>query len=325
MFLALALAAVHFPGGSAADLAKALSGASHLNVVIAQAQPKQIPAFDFDPKSFETLAWDVKSHSGMRIVAGTDVILTDDLLPGKLAGMAEPSTKWKDISTDSVKDGKVTFETTGEERLNAAALEQLKFDKPVKVHWILRDQAMAVKADSMPATEFLTYVAKATGGRFANTKDAYMLSMDTEAIRRRALNLLALRGKTVPPGDESKRIQGAVAFISKVLQDLTPAGFAQVFASANNQANFDIPANNPEYAVLLRQLAAADPTNIDLNALAIRGGNGTVQYLDPRRPARLTVGSNFTAILSLSTRNSGRGGRQPGGGGGQIQLQFSVN
>jgi hypothetical protein len=195
--LLLAAEATVFPGGSANDLVSHLSETRRANVIAAQAYVKPVPKFSYDA-TFELLARGIQKSSGLRVLPGGDLVLSDEvLLPIRMrstsVGHDAPNPKWVELQAENLKERKVTFKTVGDERLDVGSLENAPFSKKVSVHWSLHKTPLAISVNAMDEQRFLTFAAKAAGGFLSITRDGYVIALDPQALRTRATNLLVLR------------------------------------------------------------------------------------------------------------------------------------
>src|SRR5690348_3087177 len=109
---------VTFPGGSTADLAENVSKATSRNIFITQAFVQPVKPFQYETKSYEDLAFDIRMHAKLHVVPAADLVFEDAVLPpfrmpASTVGRSSPAPQWKSLTSDNIVDGKITFHTKG--------------------------------------------------------------------------------------------------------------------------------------------------------------------------------------------------------------------
>jgi hypothetical protein len=310
MLAALLIAPIAFPGGSANDFAKFLAEQTHHSVVIGQAYVRPVEKANLDVSNFELLARNTRSQTHLRFAPGVEMILQDELLPPcrmgwtTIAGTAK-DPKWVDLT--GVKDGKVTFHTSGDERVDPFSLEKAGFSRPLTVHWMLGKFPLAIQADGMDEKQFLAYVAKATGGYFVVTAKAFRLELDPDQLRRRASNMLDLSLKNDPnAANPYEGVQARVEFLKAVLQDASRSELAAAFASDKSKVQGDLRTNSETVRTLIRRMKT--DKSFDPDTGAVNTPAGPIN-LEEATKAQFVLEANFHAALQFTFK--GEEGKDP--------------
>jgi hypothetical protein len=311
MLTALLLTTATFPGGSANDFADFLHLQTSKSVVIAQAYMRPVEKAELEPDNLNELARGTRAKTHLRFVAGSDMILQDELLPPERMAwttvkerVIEP--KWVEVS--GMKDGKLTFRTTGDERLDPLSLEKAKFSRPVSVHWMLGKYALSVRAQDLDERTFLTYVAKATGGFLQINAKGYRLELDSDQLRKRALNMLALSLKNDPlAGNPYEGVQGRIEILTGMLEDASKADLATAFATPESKVEVPLKSNAQTMRAMMR-MAKASPNSYDPETGALRTPAGPL-FLDQAAKAQFVLKATFRGALEFTFK--GEEGKPP--------------
>ncbi len=309
--IVLAFSLVSFPGGSTADLTASVEKSTGRNVFIAQSFVKYVKKFDYETKSFEDLAFDIRMNAKVHLMSSTELVFGEEMLPPERmaptqVGLGALGPAWKTVQGVDVSEGKVTFHTVGAERLDPATLARSPFSKPVTVHWLLGKYGVAINAEKMDEKQFLTCIAQSGGGKLIDGKDGYVLDLDAEELRKRALNLLAEKIASDPQSnDPAVDRKSSMRIYSEILRGADRKTIKAAFSSIDSRETADLDYSSPVVAELLSKVRIqSNSANFaDRGRVALKTPGGDA-FLDPRSPSVVELRGNFTAKVSFKTLDS---------------------
>jgi hypothetical protein len=302
----LAVAATHFGGGSANDLAKSIHEATGQNVVVYQAVTKPIPVFDYDTSNLNVFAQTLRSKAGLMMAPGSDYILYDGTLPPTkmppryFSGQSGPMGG-KGLSSDAIQDGKITVKTTGTDGIAIAALANAPFSKKLTADPYFDGIAVFAQVKDQPERDFLNWVAKASGGRIVMVKDTYSLQVDGNEVRNRAIRMVSDRLKALAKnaGDRSRD-----ELMLAVLQQATPADIALLVNGKKPEIQYEIGRGSPLATAATARLTAIEDaqTRQPRQTAASQAPIplGIMSRIDSRRSSYAVLGGNLEAYLDIA-------------------------
>lgn len=256
--LIAAIGIVTFPGGGANEFAKFVADSTHQNVVLYQSVLEDLPKIEFDADDLTTMSRKFRATAGIQIAPGTKLILSDGLIdPDRLAPVPALLRRavWKSLPANALVNGMVTWRTKDEDRLDPATLTETHWSKPLKVHWFFRQVPVSVAVADMPEQEFLTYVAKAVGGRLLATPKEYTIDIDANEIRTRAIKRMQTwPAKWKPePGEETSHntFEGRFKIIEKTLEAAKFETIYEALKTNASTAKFSVANTSPIVGTLV--------------------------------------------------------------------------
>jgi len=303
--IALAASLVTFPGGSTGDLVESVHEATNRNVFITQAFVQPVKKFDFDTKSYDDLAFDIRMGAKVHVVPGSDLVFEDTMLPPirmPSLGVAQGvMPKWESLSPENIAKGLVTFQTSGDERLDPVYLDRAPFSKPVIVNWMLGKYGVAVNVEKMPEKAFLTCIAQSVGGKLVEDKENYHLDLDPEAFRTRVLDLLAARTPSDGPKPDAatQEKENRILLLAAIIRDADADTLLKAFKEPGSAAEFSANSSSAlasDIAQVLTETGQARPRGRMLEA---KIGNG-LAFLDARTEMVVTLKADFTARIAIT-------------------------
>lgn len=286
-----------FPGGTANDFTKHVGDATGKNIVVAQSLVENLGPVTYDPADLSQTSRAFNSKAGLRIMAGTDMILHDGMIRPTRIGdvkVKEQPHLWVGLKSASITDGKVTFATKETERLDLFKLSET-FSKPLKVHWFFESTALSVQVKDMPETEFLTYIAKAVGGRFTNAPKEFRIDFDPDEVKTRvSKTLTSWRNEWLSrETDEEFSPKRHLDTLKAVVAEIPRASFAKAFEAPDGVGEFQI---NPS-----GRLAKLIKESMVLNARAKdeQGGPALQTAVGPL-PLNSLLGGDYEIQASLA-------------------------
>jgi hypothetical protein len=82
-----------------------------------------------------------------------------------------------------VEDGQVKATPPKNGYIGLSGIESIKFGKPVRVHWFLRQFCVAAAVKKMPESEFLELLARSCIGRLVVMQEEYRVELDEKEFR----------------------------------------------------------------------------------------------------------------------------------------------
>lgn len=344
VLIAAALSAAKFSGGTPTEFADALAKASKQNVIVQQSEGQWIPPCEFEVSDLNELARSIRSQTQMAILPGADLILTDGMLTRQrvqdaTTGRPQPNERPANPTRftfqpiritkipfgHSLKNGKVSFETKKDEGLDVMTLKDA-FSKPVRIHWLLDESIVSCRVADMPEVDFLKWVAKAVGGRLISNAKEYIMDLDTNEIRRRAINALNREKFTGEPID-IKSLVDKRNFRINCLTALTSDQIRAGLAKDGGEAKFELLPQTPLYraAVVQYQALGKEAAQRDAIREALDPDTNKHEYkegasyriatyvsfsdmalmVDAEKPAFLVMTSQFRIHVELTLRGGG--------------------
>src|SRR5579862_779752 len=295
-----------FPGGSTADLAASVFQATGRNIFLTQAYVQPIKKFDYETKTFDDLAFDLRMNAKLHEVSGPNLVFDDEILPPfripKLGvGKQASAPSWKSLTADDISAGNVSFQTTGSQRLDPASLANAPFSKHVTVNWLFEKYGVAVCASKLDEKTFISCVARSVGAAFVDAPAGYRLDLDPEQLRSRVLNLIAAR----PPADSSKpseaelRVAENLQLLAAIFRDADATAISAAFKEPGASSEFVASASSRLGNDLVEALGSAGQARlVNRNWVSIKTPGG-VAYMSPRMGFTVTLSANFTARISI--------------------------
>jgi hypothetical protein len=301
-----------FPGGSLNEFVDLVAKSTNGNVVASQGWVRPIAKFEMTADRSE-LNRILRRDTDMRITPGVDWIFSDEMLPpmrvpGVNVGQV-PQPTWKALGADHFQDGRVTFRTEGNERLNSTSLADAPFEKPVQIHWMLQEFPVAVDVRGMEPRQFLIHVARSVGGSFQNLPNAYRLELEPTQMRTRAINMLELKQEGMPTAATAPADQPAAVMRERnelliaLLRELNPQQIAQAFATSDGFVEAQLNPQGAFGAALARALeGGVAGRGFNSQQLTVTSPRGTVM-INTRMPIFATLRANFSGQVRLATIN----------------------
>lgn len=320
-----------FPGGSYAELTKAIADGTSGSAVICVYQPTPIPAFEFDAANLEDMALSMKRHAKVRMAGGSRPIfyppaLSAHLFSGFLAGIKPGGFTWTAIPQDALSDGALSYETPKDSAIKGATLENLKWSKPLSVHWVYGDLPLTISAKNQSEADFLSFVAKALGGRVVTSKDGIAIDLDPSEFRLRAKLRMeeyqaAHKSETLDEGSRADLL-----LLQSVLSAASENDLKKAFAHPGAEAKF---VAGPGYSTVVRNRilgtlkreygSSEDPVQYAQGARQAqeiradrRSGDPAdiLNRINTRAPAFFVLKSDFRCFVEVSLigQNGGSGG-----------------
>lgn len=263
--LALQAQVLSFPGGDVEQLADFVMQASGSNVVAIASENSTLPVVSVDDKD-KKLRW-------VKFAAKLGLESANLKAPCNLGFRSLPMfqnngsprlnskyfQQWKEaiqfLPADDRKQGRRHVSAT----IAVANLSKLKLDKSLKVHWVLKDYVVVLRAKGKTSRDILEAVADAVGGEVVETKSTYRLDIDPAAIRRRFSEQLQVQVDTLRLGEHFRL--GALAR-ADIVRRATDAQIRKAFKDDQGYALIDLPKNSAAVRLTLQQLALARRMNL---------------------------------------------------------------
>jgi len=297
-----------FPGGTANEFASFLAENAKKEVVVCQAILQKVPRADLEFGSFDLLARGIRGKAQLVVPPGSELILHDDLiLPDKFEFAKPPvlsvSGRWVEFTSDKIRDGRVTFATKQDERLDPYTLESAKFSKPISVHWLFRGLSLSLNVENQTEQKFLENVAKAVGGVLSNKPTSYRIELDPEEFRKRTLNEIRRRVPftleeikkygTYAPELEAKYF--ALESFLLIFKELPRATIMEAFRTEDSKATAELQRTGELWDSFSRNLNRTGNKQFDPRTNTIRSPAGPIR-INPQGAWKATISADFRLI-----------------------------
>jgi len=306
--LIAAIGLASFSGGNANEFAKFVADSTHQNVVFYQSVVEDVAKVDFDAADINEMARTFRAKLAVQMAPGVRLILSDGLIePERLAPAGTPRSEpvWVSLPDEALKDGKVTWRTRDRDRLNPGTLAQAHFSRPVKVHWFFHEVPVAVAVKDMPEQEFLTYVAKAVGGRLIVSPKEYNLDFDAGEVRTRAIKRMRTWPKKWKPqaNEDSSwnEIDNRFIMTEKVLAAAPLNTLYEAFETEKSQSVFPVSKTSSVVSTFLDLIKGQLKNDPDTNTPGFQLPSGFLhlpEALDEDKAVDVKLTAKFGCTLT---------------------------
>lgn len=239
-----------FPGGTANDLCAHLAAETKQNIVVVKTTSTKVGAFDYDPADLDSISRGLRSKVKLELTPGVNVIGNDGRIPmSRLrVNTRDPyeAPKWV---LPKIEANTITFATQSNESVDPAKLDEVKFSKPVKVHWFYDQVPVSINVKQMPEREFLTYLAKGIGARFLETPKEFRIDFEPSAMRNRIAKTIGifkelwLKSPERNEEDSNALSTGRPDFFIGLLQDMSLGDITFAFATPESKVTVKVRSN----------------------------------------------------------------------------------
>lgn len=297
-----------FPGGSPNDLCAYLAAETKRPVVVIKTTSSKIGPFEYDPADLNSISRALRSKVKLELTPGVNLIVNDGRIPISLLNVSnrEPfsAPKWV---LPKVEDDTITFSTESNERIDPAQLTEVKFSKPLVVHWFYAQVPVAISAYRMTEREFLTYVAKGIGARFSENAKEFRIDFDPAVMRNRMIKTIGIFKelwlKQLDQDAEQNALStGRADFAIGVLQDISLADLTKSFATPDSKIPLRLRSNGAAFRNGTSMLHAyVMQTSKDSGVLKTPAGDFVLPLrIDPQKPVTASFSAKFASSLRMS-------------------------
>lgn len=187
MITMLVAASLQFAGGSVNDLCDSFQ-AEHRNIAISRTRDLwDLKPFVVDLKGLDSINDGMKLGAKLSIVPGAELTFSDGYLPkSRVANAFSDDAEVMSLKGDALQNGLVTFKSSGKGALEVKSLSDMKWSKPLTVHWFYEDLRCFCNFEQVPEARFLQMVARSVGATFRENPRGYFLELNPSEAQRRA-------------------------------------------------------------------------------------------------------------------------------------------
>ncbi|MBN9500699.1 MAG: hypothetical protein BGO01_08670 [Armatimonadetes bacterium 55-13] len=323
-----ALALVKFPGGTPNEFADSIVDSTKQNAIIVQGDAAMVDDCEYEPADFNEMARLIRNQTDLMILPGLDMVLSDGMLSQKLVTATQPtriirrrsrgnqqvlgsnsgdkeavkplSLSAVELQPTAIKDGKITFATKKQERLDLSSLQKL-LSQPLDIHWIYKDATVCLNVTDMPEETFLKWMAKGIGARFVQGSKGFSFALNAEEIKKRALATL-----NAQKDSEDAKVADAVTARKRLFQiaclnGISSGQLATALATPGGQVRIELNQRSP-----LTRTAVTYVQDLEkLQMQGVQQGRGqrnvvsVMRRLDSSRPVYLTMDAQFQVSLEI--------------------------
>lgn len=292
-----------FSGGSAADLAKALSAATSQPVaILAMPKPKVLPC-QFGWQTPMDAKTEVRHAYGFAVTQDAALGFGAKAWPVSMLG--SPASGAKGLvygGSIQVDDGKIVAKPEPDRYLTIDQVAHASLSKPLHVHWLLAKAPITLSADHADELQTIEAVADAVRGKLTVTDSGYDLEPDPDALRDGVAGAYdALAAADTDPAKQVRWQTAADAIRQLSKQDAmdlyAQVGVTKVIEAQSGSAAF-VDAWNVARAEVGSQMADSPSGKADP-----RRAQSLRRSIDPQQPVQVELNSNGTVLLRFRDRN----------------------
>lgn len=297
-----------FAGGSVESFAKFLNETYHTPVVISTSRVITVPALSIDVSKPASLSAALKTCS-LFLEPNTRLAISDqryadetfiNLFTGADFGDAVNLTNAAvslELPASILKDGLVSFDSSGSGLATAATLKSIKWKKPFSSSSLLFGKlSLAVVAKDVPEKDFVNLVKSAIGGEWFDADDGgRVLRPSALQIRIRAEKTLDSSATKFPP-----RLKAARELYLALLGELDDEALIQLFSEEGGHAQIRITAGNAVEEKIVAYIQAAARVAADQKKTKEADSfKEALDTADNRKPIECSVSSNGEFELKI--------------------------
>lgn len=247
-----------FTGGSPNELAASFFGFTREPVAIVAVE-KTLPAMRFEAETPRGAVVQIAKFTPLRIAEDQLHSFGFDAWPAEriwslVSERKDPFIKdFPALEPERIVilDGKVKVEPRPDRYVTLGRLAKLKWTKPLKVHWIVANIPVAVRAEFMPEEKFLRMVASAACAKLVIGSKSIDAQPDLADYRRTRLAALEAKAKQAEYRWIAARLRAQIG----TLREVTDENLRKSIAYPNSIEHLEVASISPLGQVGLRFLA----------------------------------------------------------------------